>query len=59
MRCAYYFQYSGSYRTTSDPYVSAGRHFGRSMHIFVNMNSLIVNGMIRNAQESQEELSLQ
>jgi hypothetical protein len=37
--------------------VSAGRHFGRTVQAFVNIHVLLINGLIRSAEESQEELS--
>jgi hypothetical protein len=27
------------------------------MHVFINVHALIVNGLVRSAEESQEELS--
>jgi hypothetical protein len=39
----------------SHPLVSTGRHFGRTVQAFVNIHVLLVNGLFRSAQESQED----
>lgn len=33
-------------RTTTDPFVHHGRHFGRVIHTFCNVNVLITNGLV-------------
>ena len=34
-----------SIRTTQDPLVHHGRHFGRAMHAFCNVQTFITNGL--------------
>jgi hypothetical protein len=34
-------------RAATDPLVHHGRHFGRTVHTFCNINTLIANGLLR------------
>ncbi|RDB18284.1 hypothetical protein Hypma_000648 [Hypsizygus marmoreus] len=46
--------------TTSDPLTHRGRHFGRTVHAFCNIRSIITNGLIFLADEPEvENLSAQ
>lgn len=38
----------------SDPLVHHGRHFGRTVHVLCNVNSIILNGLIRLGDLSEE-----
>ncbi|KAF8834724.1 hypothetical protein BDN67DRAFT_914346, partial [Paxillus ammoniavirescens] len=42
-------------RTTQDPLVHHGRHFGRAVHAFCNVQTLVTNGLIRMAADGDEE----
>ncbi|KAF8833976.1 hypothetical protein BDN67DRAFT_865581, partial [Paxillus ammoniavirescens] len=47
-------------RTTQDPLVHHGRYFGRAVHTFCNVQTLITNGLIlmaEHADESPESLT--
>lgn len=39
-------------RTATDPLVHKGRHFGRTVFAFANVKSLIMNGLIRLAEDN-------
>ena len=39
---------------TSDPFVHHGRHFGRAVHALCNVKSLIVKGILRMGELSDE-----
>ncbi|KAH7917216.1 hypothetical protein BV22DRAFT_1108609 [Leucogyrophana mollusca] len=40
--------------TTQDPLVHHGRHFGRAIHAFCNIQTLIVNGLLRMSERMNE-----
>jgi hypothetical protein len=42
-------------RTTSDPLVHSGRHFGRTIFAFSNVRTLITNGLSRRVEDVQLE----
>ncbi|KAF8837043.1 hypothetical protein BDN67DRAFT_867292, partial [Paxillus ammoniavirescens] len=44
-------------RTLPDPLVHHGRHFGRAVHAFCNVQTLITNGLVYIAQDDLESLS--
>ncbi|KAF8835988.1 hypothetical protein BDN67DRAFT_992258 [Paxillus ammoniavirescens] len=41
---------------TQDPLVHHGRHFGRAVHAFCNVQTLVTNGLIRMAADGDEEM---
>ncbi|KAF8834355.1 hypothetical protein BDN67DRAFT_915129 [Paxillus ammoniavirescens] len=44
-------------RTTQDPLVHHGRHFGRAVHAFCNVQTLITNGLMFMGDESHKGLT--
>ena len=44
-----------SYRTSQDPLVHHGRHFGRAIHAFCNVQTLLLNGLQAMSDDSPEE----
>jgi hypothetical protein len=46
------------FRTTQDPLVHHGRHFGRAIHAFCNLQSLLVNGLIAMGSDATDLESL-
>ncbi|KAF8834204.1 hypothetical protein BDN67DRAFT_915407 [Paxillus ammoniavirescens] len=44
-------------RTTQDPLVHHGRHFGRAVHAFCNVQTLITNGLMFMGDKSHEGLT--
>ncbi|KAI0312028.1 hypothetical protein OF83DRAFT_1067881 [Amylostereum chailletii] len=42
----------------SSPFVSAGRHFGRTVFALCSINALLNNGIVRQAQMDNEEIDL-
>ena len=45
-------------RTTQDPLVHHGRHFGRTVHAFCNVQTLITNGLQAMCDDAPEDDSL-
>jgi hypothetical protein len=45
-------------RTTQDPLVHHGRHFGRAVHAFCNLQSLLMNGLITMGSDATDLESL-
>ena len=43
------------YRTSQDPLVHHGRHFGRAVHAFCNVQTLLLNGLQAMSEEDTEE----
>jgi hypothetical protein len=43
-------------RTVTDPLVHHGRHFGRVVHTFCNVNVLMTNGLTRMAESESVDL---
>lgn len=41
--------------TTQDPLVHHGRHFGRAVHTFCNIQTLITNGLVMMGDRSDED----
>jgi hypothetical protein len=42
------------YSCQSDPLVSHGRHFGRTIHALCNVQTLLTNGLLRLGELSEE-----
>ena len=45
-----------SYRTSQDPLVHHGRHFGRAVHAFCNVQTLLLNGLQAMSDDGPEEI---
>ena len=45
-------------RTTQDPLVHHGRHFGRAIHAFCNVQTLILNGLQTMYDDAPDDESL-
>ena len=44
------------FRSTQDPLVHHGRHFGRAVHSFCSMQTLLTNGILSMAEDPDVEL---
>ncbi|KAH7923641.1 hypothetical protein BV22DRAFT_1105998 [Leucogyrophana mollusca] len=40
--------------TTQDPLVHHGRHFGRAIHAFCNVHTLVINGILRMGEQPED-----